>query len=95
MFDMMYGPWLVLGVVSLILIRPDDWVDLAFKAGRLYRYMHAYINEWRDYIEDGIGKPSSPRQSIDNTCYTYPLSFSAINTLITLSQRHISQKLYE
>lgn len=49
MLDIFISPWIIVLILALIVLRPDDWQTVAFKGGKWLRFGVAYIQEWREY----------------------------------------------
>jgi Sec-independent protein translocase protein TatA len=56
MFDLALEPWLICGLVALIILRPDDWTKIAYAAGKWMSYIQSYAHEWRQYLSAGLNQ---------------------------------------
>lgn len=70
MLDFHLEPWLICILVGIVVLKPDNWHEIAFVAGKWFRYARAHILQW----QEDLGYPISEHLKKENTMTIYTKS---------------------
>ncbi len=52
MFSVGLSEVVLIAVVALVVLKPNDWPELLYKLGRIWRRVHLFIARWRHRVDE-------------------------------------------